>query len=167
MPDPKRIKVGQIVGTFGLKGQFKVQPLTDFVERLDKGHRLFLKGDWIEVEECRWHKNRPLIALAGINHIAKAEPYVGEYLEALADERPHLEEDEFFTSDLIGLQVVTAEGEALGVIDEVLPYPAHDTLRVGVILIPVVKQFVKDVDLIKGIVRVQLIPGMRPGEDDS
>ena len=70
MPEPTLVKVAQIVGTFGLKGQLKVQPLTDFVERLEKGHRLMLKGDWIEVEECSWHKNRPILRLSGINHIS-------------------------------------------------------------------------------------------------
>ncbi len=167
MPTENRVRVAQIVGTFGLKGQLKVQPLTDFVERLEKGHRLFLKGEWIEVEECSWHKNKPLLRLYGINHIAKAELYKWEYLEALADERPELDEDEFITEDLMGLRVVTSGGEELGIVDEVLPYPAHDTLRVSEILIPMVKQFVKSVDLKDKKIVVELIDGMRPGEDGA
>lgn len=167
MPEQQRIRVAQIVGTFGLKGQLKVQPLTDFVERLEKGHRLFLKGEWIEVEELSWHKNRPLLRLFGINHISKAELYKWEFLEALADERPELDEDEFITEDLMGIKVVTTTGEELGIVDEVLPYPAHDTLRVGEILIPMVKQFVKVVDLKEKKIIVELIPGMRPGEEGA
>lgn len=161
---PRTIRVGQIVGTHGLKGHVKVDPMTDFVERLDKGRRLRLKGEWVEVLECRWHKGRPILLLTGYTHIALAEPLKWEYLEAADDEKPELEEDEFLTSDLIGLEVVTTGGESLGKVDDVLKYPAHDTLQVGEMLIPVVKQFIKKIDVAGGRIEVELIPGMRPGE---
>lgn len=163
MPANNRIRVGQIVGAFGLKGQVKVDPLTDFVERLEKGHRLFLKDGWVEVEKCAWHKNRPVLKLSGIGNVEAAKALQWEYLEALA-ERPPLDEDEFLTEDLIGMKVFDKDGEPLGEVDEVLAYPAHDTLQVGEILIPVVKQFVKRIDLEKGRIDVELIPGMKPGD---
>ena len=78
---------------------------------------------------------------------------------------PELDEDEYFTEDLLDLEVFTTSGEKLGVVDDVLPYPAHDTLQVGEILIPVVKQFVKKIDLEEGRIEVELIPGMRPDEE--
>ena len=169
MPSPPsdRIRVGQIVGTHGLKGQLKVEPLTDFVERLEPGRRLFLDGDWVEVEGCFWHKGRPILKLAGIDDISLAEKLKWHYLESLASDRPELDEDEFLTEDLIGLRVVTTAGEDIGEVDEVLLYPTHDTLQVGEILIPVVKQFVKSIDLEQGVIVVELIPGMRPGEEGA
>jgi 16S rRNA processing protein RimM len=109
------------------------------------------------------HKGRPLIKLRGIDDVTAAEALQWEYLEATG--RPELDEDEFLADDLIGLSVVTIEGETLGTIDDVMPYPAQDVLQVGEIMIPMVKQFVKEVDLEKGSVTVQLIPGMRPGEE--
>ena len=67
------IRVGQIVGTHGLKGHVKVEPLTDFVERMEVGHRLRVKNDWVEVLDCKWHKGRPLLLLSGYQNIDKAE----------------------------------------------------------------------------------------------
>ena len=158
------VRVGRIVGAFGLKGEVKVDPLTDFNERFRKGSRLRLKGDWVTVEGMREHKGRPLLKLSGIADATAAEALQWEYLEAHALEAPELEEDEYMVDDLIGLKVFTMEGEELGEVDNVLDYPAHEILEVGEILIPLVKEFVKEVDLEKDLIRVQLIPGMRPGE---
>ena len=159
------VRVGQIVGAFGLRGQVKVEPLTDFMERFEKGSKLLLKGDWITVVDSSVHKGRPLLKLSGVDSATAAEALQWQYLEANAEERPELEEDEFFTEDLIGLAVFTDEGEKLGEVDDVLALPAQDVLKIGEIMIPVVKEFVKDVDLETGQITVHLIPGMRPGEE--
>lgn len=155
------VRVGRIVGTHGLKGEVKVQILTDFVERLDVGRRLRLRGDWITVTGARVHKERLLLTLEGINNIDDAEELKWEYLEAPSDERPDLDEDEYVTADLVGLDVVTVEGETLGKVGDVLLMPAHDVLVVGEIMIPAVKQFVKSVDLKDKKITVELIEGMR------
>jgi 16S rRNA processing protein RimM len=151
------------VGAFGLKGQLKVDSLTDFLERFEPGARLLLRGEWVEVEAMSIHKGRPLLKLRGVDNITAAEKLQWEYLEALG--RPELDEDEFLAEDLVGLKVMTEAGEELGVVDEVLPYPAQDILKVGEIMIPLVKEFVKNIDEPSGTITVHLIPGMRPGED--
>src|SRR4051812_33836613 len=94
-------RIGRIVGTHGLKGEVKVEVLTDFVDRLEVGRRLRLRGDWVTVQSARVHKNRLMLTLSGIDHIGKAEELQWEYLEAPTDERPELEEDEYITADLI------------------------------------------------------------------
>ena len=63
--------------------------------------------------------------------------------------------------------MVTEEGEELGTVTDVLPYPAQDILQVGEIMIPLVKEFVKQIDEESGTITVHLIPGMRPGEPDG
>lgn len=155
------IRVGQIVGAWGLKGHVKVDPLTDFPEdRFQQGGRLRLDGDWVTIEELRWHQDRPLIKLEGIDTPEAAKALQWHYLEATPDP-VELDEDEYLTSDLIGLRVETAEGEVLGKVDDILHMPAHDVLVVGSVMIPAVKQFILDVDLDGGMVLVQLIEGMR------
>ena len=160
------VQVGQIVGAFGIRGQVKVEPLTQFLERLEKGKKLKLGEQWLTVESFSIHKGRPLIKLSGIQTMSQAEQLQWQYLEA-PDEKPTLEEDEFVTEDLIGLSVITVEGEKLGVVEEIFANPAHDVLQAGEILIPVVKEFVKDIDLDAETITVQLIPGMRPGEEEG
>lgn len=159
------VQVGQIVGAFGIRGHVKVEPLTQYLERLEAGRQLKLGDQWLTVENCTIHKGRPLLKLSGVNTMSEAQALQWKYLEAHA-EKPALEEDEFLTEDLIGLDVFTVEGEPLGRVDDVLAMPAHDVLQVGEILIPAVKEFVKDIDLDEGRVTVQLIYGMRPGETD-
>jgi 16S rRNA processing protein RimM len=166
MPDSPLVQVGQIVGAFGIRGQVKVAPLTRFVERLEKGRKLKLGEDWVTVESFAIHKGRPLLKLSGIETMSAAEKLQWQYLEG-PDEKPQFEDDEFATEDLIGLMVVTVAGEKLGAVDDVLIMPAHDVLQVGEILIPVVKEFVKEIDLDAETITVQLIPGMRPDEDEE
>lgn len=164
MPEERLVRVGQIAGAFGLKGQVKVQPLTDFAAtRFVKGARLRMDGDWVEIEAATVHKGRPLLKLAGIDDATAAEKLQWKYLEAA--DRPELEEDEFLVEDLIGLSVFTDEGEALGEIEDVLENPAHEILVVGEIMIPLVDEFVTDIDLDEERVTVKLIPGMRPGDE--
>ncbi len=155
------VRVGRIVGAHGLKGDVKVEILTDFVERLEVGRRLRLKGDWITVKSARVQKDRLVMHLAGIDTIDAAEALQWEYLEAPSEERPELDEDEYVTADLIGLRVVTTDGEEIGKVDNVLLMPAHDVLVVGETMIPAVKQFVKKVDVPGGTITVELIEGMR------
>jgi len=166
MPTPSPVRIGQIVGAFGLKGEVKVDPLTDFWERFQKGTRLRLKDNWVTVESYREHKNRPMLKLSGVNDATAAEKLQWEYLEAIIADAPELDDDEYLTEDLIGMKVVTTEGKELGEVDDVIGNPAHDILQIGEILIPVVKEFIKDIDLDKEVITVQLIPGMLPGEDE-
>ena len=141
------LQVGRIVSTFGLRGQVKVELMTDFEERLGKGRRLRLKDDWVVVESCSWQKDRLLLKLSGVDSIDQAKALQWEYLSVPADEEPELDEDEYLVSDLEGMKVVTVDGQELGEVDEVAEYPAQDILVIGEIMIPLAKQFVKDIDL--------------------
>lgn len=158
------IPVGRIVATFGLKGQVKVVPLTDFLERFHTGARFRVQGNWLTLESAALHKHQLLLKFDGIDDISDAEPLRGLVLEVPSSARPQLEEGEYLTSELIGLSVFTTKGEELGAIDRVDRAPAHDLIVVGDIVIPAVKQFVKDVDVKGKRIVVELIPGMRePG----
>ena len=154
------VPVGRIVGAFGLKGEVKVEPLTDFLERLHKGARLRLNEEWVTVESFRIHKGRPLLKLSGINDADAAQSHQWQELFSATQAKPELEEDEYMTEDLIGMKVVTTEGRELGEVDDVLDMPAHDVLQIGELLIPAVKEFVTDIDLDAEVITVKLIPGM-------
>lgn len=154
------LRVGQIVSTHGLKGQVKVMLLTDFEDRLAKGKRLKLKEDWVTVESVGHHKERLILKLSGVETIDQAKLLQWEYLSVLGDEEPEMDEDEFLVSDLEGMMVRTVDGVELGVVDEVAAYPAQDILVIGELMIPLVKQFVKDIDLENEVITVELLEGM-------
>lgn len=160
------MEIGQVAGPFGLKGHVKVTPNTHFLDRFQKGRLLRLAGIERKVLSFEVYKGRPLILLEGVRDATAAEGLQKAIVEGRSDVEITLDEDEFFVDELVGLQVVAADGEALGEVDEVENFPAQDVLVVGDILIPLVKQFVKSVDLEAGTITVELIPGMR-GEDEA
>ncbi|MFN8220950.1 MAG: ribosome maturation factor RimM [Fimbriimonadales bacterium] len=154
------VSIGQIVGAFGLKGQVKVKPLTDFPSRFEPGTRLRIDGEWYEVEKVTWNNDRPLVKLDRVKKREQAEALQWKYLEVPASSLPELEEDEFLVEDLLGMKVISTDGNELGVVDDILNMPAQDILVVGKLMIPVVKEFVKDIDLDGETIKVELIPGM-------
>jgi len=154
------VRVGQIVGAFGLKGELKVEPLTDADDRFLAGTRLRLNGDWVTVKSMRMHKGRPLVKIDGIEDMTAAEKLRWQYLEAPPLTEAEMEEGEYLVEDLIGMKVITVEGDDIGKVEDVLPYPAQDVLKVGDVLIPMVEEFVIEVDLEKEIITVKLLPGM-------
>ncbi|HRK23221.1 MAG TPA: ribosome maturation factor RimM [Fimbriimonadaceae bacterium] len=160
MSDSERVPVGRIVGAFGIRGQVKVEPLTDFLERFDKGAVLYLDGEPLRITGSQIHKGRILLSFKEVPDANAAEKLQWKTLEADPIEDLELEEDEFLTEDLIGLLVLTEDGRPLGKVDNVLPYPAQDILVVDRLMIPAVKEFVRSVDLEKGQIVVRLLEGM-------
>lgn len=153
-------RVGRIVGAHGLRGEVKVELMTDFIERLDVGRRLRLDTEWTTVESARFQSHRLILKLSGIDGVDAAKAWLWHYLESTDLTGPELEEDEYVSADLIGMMVSTTQGEELGPVDDVLAKPAHDVLVVGEHLIPAVKQFVKQVDPETRRIEVELIEGM-------
>src|SRR5947208_3154867 len=150
------IKVGQVMGAFGTEGAVKVVPLTDFEDRFEAGQRLLLGG--IE-REVLWSRDRApglVLKLSGIDNRTLAEMHSGGYLE-VAEPRP-LPPDSFYHHQLVGLEVRTQSGRAMGTITDVLQRPANDVwvTRAGSTeqLIPATREAVLDVDVEHGHVVV-------------
>ncbi len=152
------IRVGQVVGAYGLEGAVKVLPLTDFDERFERGASLLLDGCSRVVEWSRGGQLGLVVKLHGIDNRTVAELFRGRYLEVPDEDMKPLEAGRFYHRQVVGLEAVTASGEPLGVITEVLERPANDVWvsREGQVehLIPAVKDAVVDVDLEKGRVVV-------------
>ncbi len=152
------IRVGQVMGAYGLEGAVKVLPLTDFQDRFDAGVSLLLDGCAREVEWSREGQPGLVIKLRGIDNRTMAELFRGRYLEVPDDEMRGLEEGRFYHRQVVGLAVITESGERVGVIKEVLERPANDVWvsREGSIehLIPATKDAVVQVDLGAGRVVV-------------
>jgi 16S rRNA processing protein RimM len=67
-----------------------------------------------EVTAARVHQGRPVIGLAGVTSIDEAEPYAGAEFRIEAAEQQALPEGHYYHHQLIGCQVVTADGEPVG-----------------------------------------------------
>lgn len=158
------VPVGKVVGVFGIDGRVKVESMTSFEERFDVGQKLWIGESEYKITWSSWHKGQARIKLSGVSTPEGAESLRGCLLCVPAEDRPELDEDEFYTADLIGMRVVDQNGRELGRLDEVLDYPAHEILVVGEIMIPAIKEFVKMIDFDTDTIEVQLIPGMEGDE---
>lgn len=154
------VLIGRIVSTFGLRGQVKVEPLSNIAQRFLPGTKLLLEGRPHEILESRFQKGRYILRLEGIKRIEEAEVLQWKELYARAEDEPELDEDEYMIDDLVGLKVIDLDGQVLGVVDDVQTFPAHDILIVGKLLIPAVQEFVRLVDFESETITVQLIDGM-------
>lgn len=152
--------IGQIVGPHGVKGGMRVKLLTSFTERFDAGREVIIQGETHKIHRSVFHKDQVRIQTDKVSTCEAAEALKWVEVSVPAEDLPQLDEDEFVTKDLIGLRAVGESGEDYGLVKDVLPNPAHDIFVLEKGLVPVVKQFVKAIDLKAGTVTLALIPGM-------
>lgn len=162
-------RVGVISSTHGIRGEVKVFPTTDDPARFKdlKQVTLVAKRErrMLELEKVRFFKQFVIIKFKGIDNINDVEQYKGAELWIGREQAVPLAEDEYFIADLIGLTVMTDEGEKLGTLNEVLQTGANDVYEVlmengKTVLLPVTRECVLDVDLEKGEVLVHVLDGL-------
>ena len=163
-------EIGQIVNTFGIKGQVKVKPFTDDIHRFDELKKVILeknkKVQEREIEEVTYHKNMVLIKFKGIEDINMAETLRNSYLKIKREDAKELPEDTYYIADLLGLAVYTEDGEYLGKVDDIYSTKANDVYVVKdeegkQILLPGTKEVIQKVDLEKETITVHLLEGLR------
>lgn len=164
----KKLEVGQIVNTHGIKGEIKVVPFTDDISRFDKLKKVYVKtkkeSKLYQIEGVRYHKNMVLLKLQGIDNPEQAELLKNSFLEIDREDAVPLKEGTYFIADLIGLEVYTDEGNLLGKVDDIYNTGANDIYVVKdelgkTILLPGIKDVIKQVILDEKII-VHLIPGL-------
>ncbi|MBE5952831.1 MAG: 16S rRNA processing protein RimM [Lachnospiraceae bacterium] len=161
-------RIGVITSTHGLKGEVKVFPTTDDVNRFKKLKKCILrtpKGD-IEVEKrsCKFFKNMVILAFKEFNDINEIEKYKNCELFVSREDAMPLDEDEFYIADVIGMDVYEDDTK-LGVLEDVMQTGANDVFVVRLLdgkelLLPVIKQCVLDMDYDVRRVYVKLMKGM-------
>ena len=130
------LEVGRIARAQGLKGECMVDLITDRRERLDPGTTLETDTGPLTVETSHHHqRQRWIVRFAGVTDRAGAERLHGLVLRAEAIDDP----DELWVHELVGAEVVEADGTARGRVVAVQENPAHDMLELdGGALVPVV-----------------------------
>ena len=162
-------RVGVISSTHGIRGEVKVFPTTDdparFLDLKQVAVAVKRERRILEIEKVRFFKQFVIVKFKGIDNINDIESYKGAELWIDREQAVPLEENEYFIADLIGLAVMTDEGEKLGTLREVLQTGANDVYEVlmengKTVLLPVTRECVLDVDLEKGEVLVHVLDGL-------
>lgn len=168
----KELKVGQIVNTHGVKGEVKILPLTDNIERFKdlktvkvESNVDIRKIDSVEFLSIKFHKNTVIAKLNGIDTLEKAEELKGLYLVVDRKDAVKLDKDSYFICDIIGLDVYDLKRGLLGKIEDVIQTGSNDVYVVkGTVikelLIPAIKSVIKEVLIEEGRMNVDLIPGL-------
>lgn len=163
---PGFLAVGVALTSFGVRGDIKVEPLTDFPERFEPGARLWLAGEQRTIVRRRWGGNYVFVKLAGIDTPEQVAQVRGAFFEVPEGERLPPPPDVFFQSDIIGMAVVTTDGRALGAVVEFLPSAGNDVVLVrgslGEVLVPLIEDVVREIDVPARRMLIEALSGLLP-----
>jgi 16S rRNA processing protein RimM len=185
---PAEVVVGRLGRPHGVRGEVSVELRTDEpARRFADGARLAVRPPraggapahpHLTVRTTRWHQDRLLATFEELSDRTAAEALRGSLLVATvaAEEQPE-DPEEFYDHQLVGLDVVTADGRPVGVLAEVLHHGAQDLLVVrrggrDDALVPFVTALVPEVDLAGRRVVVADRPGLlepldEPGSEEG
>ena len=152
-----QLVVARIGRAHGIKGEVTVEVRTDEPElRLAPGAVLATdpaSAGPLTIETGRVHSGRLLLRFEGVRDRTGAEALRNTLLIADVDpeERPE-EPDEYYDHQLIDLDVITVDGEAVGRITEISHLPSQDLFIVerpdgSEVMIPFVESIVTEIDL--------------------
>lgn len=163
------LEIGQIVNTFGIKGQVKVVPFTDDITQFDTLKQIYIEKrknlELFEIEKSNYHKNMIILKLKGIDTPEQAESLRNCYIKINRKDARKLPEGTYFIVDLIGLDVYTDEEKLLGTLEDIYNAGSSDIYVVRTsegkqILLPAIKDVIKKVDIENKKVIVHIIEGL-------
>ncbi len=171
---PQYLLIGEILRPHGVAGEVRMRVLTSYPERLPELKTVYLVQDpnsedvtEYGLEQVRMHQQYALLKLKTINDRDQAERLRELYVKVSVSDAIPLEDGEVYLYQLMGLEVQTEEGRALGTISEILETGANDVYIVetpegGEILIPATPETIISTDLEAGITIVRLPEGLLP-----
>ena len=159
MSDPSDlICVGAIAGAFGVHGEVRLKSFTAEAEAI-ADYAPLMREDGsgaFDIVLTRSIKNGLAVRMSGVTTKEEADALKGVQLYAPRARLPELDEDEFYHTDLIGMEVRDTGGTVLGRVKSVQNNGADDLLEVhgpglkATVLLPFTKAIVPTVDMASG-----------------
>jgi 16S rRNA processing protein RimM len=161
------VAVGRVVGVFGSRGSLRISSLTDFPSRILKLRSVYLVGEEIEqhqVLSVDTHRQGYRMTLSGVDSTQKASTLIGCYLSVPEHQLEPLPEGVYYAFEIVGLAAYTEDGERIGDVVELLELPGSDVLVIDrggrEVLVPMVSQFIKEINADEKRIVVTPIEGM-------
>ncbi|MCM1387277.1 MAG: ribosome maturation factor RimM [Bacillus sp. (in: Bacteria)] len=164
-----RLQVGVITQTHGIRGEVKVFPTTDDAARFKKLKEVILESAkesrTMVIEGVKFFKQYVILKFKDYDSINEIEKYKGAKLFVTREDAVKLKKDEYFIADLLGMRVVTEDGEPFGVLKDVLATGANDVYVVKMpdekeALLPAIKECVRKIDMEKEEITVHIMDGL-------
>lgn len=145
--------IGRVAGPFGVRGEVKIDPLTDFPDRFQELETVYVGPghDAYRVERARKHRGQVLISLSGIDAPEAVRELRGAEIFVPRAQAAPLPPGHFYLEDAVGLSVQTTDGRDIGTVTDVLVTGSNEVFVVGAgkdaVLIPVIKDAVTELNL--------------------
>jgi len=163
------LAVGKLRRAHGVHGEILMEILTDFPERIRLGNTLYVGDDHrpLRVRGRRKIQGGMLLLFDGYSSPEAVGALRNQTVFVPAASLPPLPEGEYYHHQIIGAQVITDEGQRLGLVTEILETGANDVAVVRPesgpeILIPLIASVLLSVDVERREVRVHLMSGILP-----
>ena len=168
-PD-QNVVVGRVVGASGLRGELKVEILSDVPDRFAVGAVLYLDGEKAHVEKVRSRKGGVVVKLDVVKDRTQAESRRGSQLTVPESDARPLEEGSYYHFQIVDIDVWTDAEEHLGKVTEILATGSNDVYVVRdaigrEVLVPALKDVVREVDLGERRMVVRLPEGLDRGAE--
>ena len=163
------LQVGVITQTHGVRGEVKVYPTTDDVNRFNKLKKVILDTGReqleLELQGVKFFKQMVILKFKGIDNINDIEKYKGKSLYVTREHAVKLKKDEYFIADLIDMKVFLEDGTEFGTLTDVMKTGANDvyciqTEKYGEVLIPAIGECIMQVDIEERRMTIHLMPGL-------
>lgn len=162
-------RIGVITSTHGLKGEVKVYPTTDDVNRFRNLKECVIRTKTGEIpvkkKSCKFFKNMVILSFEEFGDINEVEKLRQCEIYVTRENAVPLLEDEYYIADVLGMRIVEENGTALGTLKDVMQTGANDVFVVELtdgkeLLLPVIGDCVLDFDYERGEITVKLMKGM-------
>lgn len=151
--EPVFLVIGQFGRPHGVRGEIQFRPFTDFPERLTPG-KVILVGDShtpYTIKGVRGAVSRMILSFEGIADRDQAALLRNELVFVDSSELPDLDEGEYYHHELLGLRILTEDGQDLGVLSEIIDTPANEVFLVlrsdgSELLLPAIDDVILEID---------------------
>ena len=149
----KYYRCGQILKTFGIKGELKIANLSDF-DRFEKGKKVYILHNeeyiLVTISKKRETNGYLYVAFENMEDINLVEKYHGDYIFISEEDREKLEDGKHYYDEIIGKKVVNQNGVLKGICEDILDLPTSRYLSINVNgkekLVPMIDEFIKEIN---------------------
>ena len=124
----QKICIGKIVKTIGIKGEVKIIPLTDNINRFKSILEFYIDSTLCMVEKISIRNNFVSAKIVGIDSPEQALAYKDKLIFVDRENAIKLQENQYFIVDLIGCKIYDEQENFIGEVLNVENYGASDII---------------------------------------